>query len=55
MEDLLLFKVVLVLDADKQPSERDDFFLGVRCNSISMDIAVPSTHFILIFIIICGG
>lgn len=54
MEDLLLFKVVLVLDADKQPSERDDFFLGVRCNSISVDIAVPLMWLILIFIIICA-
>lgn len=29
------------MDADKQPSERDDFSLGVRCNSIPTVIAVP--------------
>lgn len=29
------------MDADKQPSERDDFFLGVRCNRIPTVIAVP--------------
>lgn len=30
-----------MLDADKQPSERDDFFLGVRSSCIPTVIAIP--------------
>lgn len=45
------------MDADKQPSKRDDFFLGVRCNVLLQLVLFPevSVILILIFIFIFGG
>lgn len=43
------------MDADKQPSKRDDFFLGVRCNVFLQLVLFPEVSIVLILIFIFWG